>query len=170
MVSDRPCSKCSTRLACSSASSPPPSRSAASLDESSWRRHSLPIVRYTANHSLPPSLPTPIIFFRHLSAHELPLRANHFACLAMPATPMPCFEARPYWPPPFAQQHLTLSGAEICGVKGRGTSSFRGPTSLRSAAGPPQEPPEDNAPPAQRGHRRHCPCSGPLPPRRAGCY
>ena len=48
--------------------------------------------------------------------------------------------------PPFAQQHLTLSGAEICGVKGRGTSSFRGPTSLRSAAGPPQEPPEDNAP------------------------
>ena len=37
----------------------------------------------------------------------------------------------------------------MCGVKGRGTSSFRGPTSLRSAAGPPQEPPEDNAPPAQ---------------------
>ena len=40
-------------------------------------------------------------------------------------------------------------------MKGRGTSSFRGPTSLRSAAGPPQEPPEDNAPPAQRGRRRH---------------
>ena len=53
--SGRPCSKYSTRLACSSAFSPPPSRFAASLGATSWRRHSacLPIVWSTANHLLP---------------------------------------------------------------------------------------------------------------------
>ena len=83
---------CINRLACSSAPSPPPSRSAASLDESSCdviRGLSLPIVWSTANHSFPPCLP----------------RANHLACLAMPASP--CLALKHgHMAPPFAQQHL----------------------------------------------------------------
>ena len=59
----------------------------------------------------------------------------------------PCQQKVTTLDPPFCGTQL----AEICGVKGRGTSSFRGPTSLSSAAGPPQEPPEDKRPPGAEG-------------------
>ena len=114
---------------------------------SSWRRHSRAVYHSAVYRQS---------FSSAIPAHELPRPRQPIILLASACMPHPCLALKHgQTAPPFAQQHLTLSGAEICGVKGRGTSSFRGPTSLRSAAGPPQEPPEDNAPPAQRGRRRH---------------
>ena len=91
----------------------------------------------------------------HASSHA---HQTHVRCLATRPTTLACTNDHINSlfgrdGPPFCAARPYSSGAEICGVKGRGTSSFRGLTSLRSLrAGPPCR--RTNASPAQRAPRR----------------